>query len=438
MITKQDLVEILNRQQRGEGQKKIAKCMGLTRKTVKKYFRMSPEQVKEFQERKEHDRAHKDCFLDAYKDKVEDAFWRAEGNCVNVQEILEEEEHLSCSLRTLQWYCKKKEFRKAWLDYLDEQAKHGQYIETPPGDEVQIDFGEKVVLLGGVPTRVHFFVGVLGYSRRMYAQFFTFENQEAWLTGLENLFFYMGCVPRKVICDNARSLVYQPRGRHDQAIYTEGFRAFCHYWDITPVACHAYTPQEKGKVENGVRYLKISFLKDFRVFYSIEDMQEKFQIWELGKASIRDFPNKFGPKFKPIDRFNIEFKLMRPVSQARIAEYRQEKRKVSASSCISVDNQLYRIPGDLGNSTVDVLIGKEKLIVFHEGKTVTTLNKTADALRPMLRPEEKTGGEKTPTAATAAAATAATETGTATATSPKSLPPSVLDRPISDYKEVAK
>lgn len=65
---------------------------------------------------------------------------------------------------------------------------------------------------------------------------------------------------------------------------------------------------------------------------------------------------------------------MRPVSQARIAEYRQEKRKVSASSCISVDNQLYRIPGDLGNSTVDVLIGKEKLIVFHEGKTVTTLN----------------------------------------------------------------
>ena len=39
-------------------------------------------------------------------------------------------------------------------------------IETT-GDHLQIDFGEQDVMIGGSNVRIHFFVSVLGYSRRI-------------------------------------------------------------------------------------------------------------------------------------------------------------------------------------------------------------------------------------------------------------------------------
>lgn len=40
--------------------------------------------------------------------------------------------------------------------------------ETDPGRQMQIDFGEKRVLIGGVWVKVHLLVAVLGYSRRIF------------------------------------------------------------------------------------------------------------------------------------------------------------------------------------------------------------------------------------------------------------------------------
>lgn len=41
-------------------------------------------------------------------------------------------------------------------------------FETPPGRQLQIDFGERWVVIGDARVRVYLFVATLGYSRRVY------------------------------------------------------------------------------------------------------------------------------------------------------------------------------------------------------------------------------------------------------------------------------
>ena len=55
-------------------------------------------------------------------------------------------------------------------------------FETPPGRQLQIDFGQRRIAVEGEdPGRVFLFVATLGYLRRVYARAFRHERQSAWL-----------------------------------------------------------------------------------------------------------------------------------------------------------------------------------------------------------------------------------------------------------------
>lgn len=386
MLSPEQVGEILSRHKRGEGKRKIARSMGISSKTVVRYLRMDPEQSRQAMCKQSLNRS---SILDAHKDYITEKFWEVEGNCQNLCEELLREKNLQVNLRTLQWYCKHKlpvrrEFRLAHSS----KAQHPHRIETAPGEEVQIDFGEKDVLVDGKPQRIHFFTATLGYSRRIYSAFFPVENQEAWFTGLEQAFRYFGGIPRTVVCDNAKALVYKPREGKEQPIYNRNFRALCRYWGTVPVACRPVKPQHKGKVERTVEYIQNSFLKDFRMFRSIQDIQEKFELWERTQACKREMEtaDAIPIRFTPASRFRTEFPELIPFTKPPIATYRLEKRKVSASGVISVDNRLYKITEDLRNLTVDVQIGRSQIVVCFEGKTLQKLDKAADCCKPITRP----------------------------------------------------
>lgn len=78
-------------------------------------------------------------------------------------------------------------------------------FETPPGKQLQIDFGERLVEIGGSKVRAYLFVATLGYSRRHHVRALRNERQESWLDGLESAFMKFGGVPEEVLFDNARA-----------------------------------------------------------------------------------------------------------------------------------------------------------------------------------------------------------------------------------------
>lgn len=65
-------------------------------------------------------------------------------------------------------------------------------FETPQGKQMQIDFGQKRVLIGVVVVAVHLMVAVLSCSRRIS---FLAERGDDWREGIADAFRHFGGVP---------------------------------------------------------------------------------------------------------------------------------------------------------------------------------------------------------------------------------------------------
>jgi transposase len=77
---------------------------------------------------------------------------------------------------------------------LEAEARATVRFGTPPGKQLQIDFGERRVPIGGESVKVYLFVATLGYSRRVYVRAFRNERQDSWFSGLEGAFRHFGGV----------------------------------------------------------------------------------------------------------------------------------------------------------------------------------------------------------------------------------------------------
>jgi transposase len=80
-------------------------------------------------------------------------------------------------------------------------------FETPPGRQLQIDFGQRRIAIDGEQGKVFLFVATLGYSRRISAAPFRHERQSSWLEGIEGAFRHFGGLPGELLLDNASALV---------------------------------------------------------------------------------------------------------------------------------------------------------------------------------------------------------------------------------------
>ena len=127
--------------------------------------------------------------LDGLEDWLRERFLRHRGNADVVRQDLAAEKGIAVSLRTLQRAVQP--YRQA----LKAEALATVRFETPPGRQLQIDFGERLVEIGGIKIRVFVFVATLGHSRRCHVRAFRHERQESWFSGLESAFTPFGGVP---------------------------------------------------------------------------------------------------------------------------------------------------------------------------------------------------------------------------------------------------
>ena len=193
MKTPDDVSEMLRLNACGWGAKRIAQHMGCSHHTVKAY--VAADGVKPF---KKPGRPQK---LDGLEDWLRERFIRHRGNADVVRQDLLAEKGVTVSSRTLQRAVQP--YRQA----LKAEALATTRFETPPGRQLQIDFGERLVEIGGVNVKAFVFVATLGYSRRVHVRAFRHEKQESWFTGLESAFTTFGGVTADVLMDNPRALV---------------------------------------------------------------------------------------------------------------------------------------------------------------------------------------------------------------------------------------
>lgn len=300
--------------------------------------------------------------LAGLEDWVAERFRRHAGNADVVRQELLAEKGIKRSLRTI-------EREVAPLRrQLEAEARATIRFETPPGRQLQIDFGERRVQIGGESVKVYLFVATLGYSRRVYVRAFRNERQESWFAGLEGAFRHFGGVTEEVLFDNDRGLVV----RHDRATreveFNDRLHAFAKHWRFRPRACAPYRARTKGKDERGVGYVKKNAIAG-RTFESWSALEAHLAAWTRDIADER-MHGTTGEV--PIERFRrAEASALRSIAGIPpFAVSRELVRKVQADCAIEVDGNAYSVPWRLIGETVRVIVAGGELRVSHAGQEV--------------------------------------------------------------------
>jgi transposase len=173
-------------------------------------------------------------------------------------------------------------------------------FETPPGQQAQVDFGQRRVWIGEQYVAAHLFVFTLGYSRRRYATAFPHQRLDAVRAGHEQAFEHFGGVPLQIVLDNAKPVVLE-RTR-DGTVWHPVSADFAAYDGFTPWAHWPYRPQPKGKVESNIGYVKRNALAGKR-FGSWTHLNAWLVEWATTVAAVRGHGTTHEP---PIARFAAE------------------------------------------------------------------------------------------------------------------------------------
>ena len=159
-------------------------------------------------------------------------------------------------------------------------------FETPPGHQAQVDWGSLSVWLGEQPQRCHFFVMVLGYSRRIFARAYPHERLAALLDGHEAAFAHFGGRPREILYDNPRTIVLRKDEDDNVLEWNRSFKDRMDFYGLDIRLCRYYRAQTKGKIESGIKYVKRNALAGRR-FRDLDDLNAWLLHWCVEIADQR-------------------------------------------------------------------------------------------------------------------------------------------------------
>ena len=126
-------------------------------------------------------------------------------------------------------------------------------LEWRPG-VMQVDFGEAVVVLAGVKTKVHCLVASFPYSNKRYVVALPGENAQCVCEGLVEIFEHIGLVPMVLVMDNATGAAHHRAW--DKITIVGLFQLFLEHYRIEARFCNPRSGWEKGSVENAVGFLR--------------------------------------------------------------------------------------------------------------------------------------------------------------------------------------
>jgi transposase len=349
MVDPETIRQIRDFSSLGWGTKRIASEMGLARNTVRRYLTLAPEsaviQV----------RPGGRCLDASHLSEAERLLLNdAEGNAVVVHRLLSAVTTPGC-LRTVQRAVApaRSALRRAQVATVR--------FETDPGHQMQIDFGQKRVNIGGRKVKVFVFVAVLGYSRRIYVRAGLSERQDDWHEGIAGAFAHFGGVPRTLLIDNPKAMVLRHDTESREVVLHPSFKAFCKDWDVSAQACAPYRARTKGKTESGVKYVKRNALAGLS-FTTFEALENHLAAWmQLADARLHGTTGE-----APTERFEADERQALRALPVRPSPVRQRRlrRKVANDALVDIDTIRYSVPHRFVGTHVDVVVGDTEVCIY--------------------------------------------------------------------------
>jgi transposase len=330
---------------KGESIRGIARELGLSRNTVRKYLR-SPEIPKA---RPPAKRVSK---LEPYKEYIERRLSHGVDNCVVLLREIREHGYTG-------GYTILKDFVQPGRRRCVAQAT--MRFETEPGEQAQVDFGRyRYRTPEGHERWTWAFVMILGWSRALYVEFVERADTVTFVRCHIHAFEHFGGVPQRCLYDNTKLVVLR-RDREGHPVWNERFIDFsaCVGFDVK--LCRPYRARTKGKIERGVGYVKHNFWPSAQ-FVDIEDLNRQGMHWAASVADVRVHGTTHE---RPLDRLVIERGRLAAVpGRSRLTVFLREERKVGRDGFVRYAGAWYGVPWTWAGRIVQLDVGSDTVAIF--------------------------------------------------------------------------
>jgi len=240
-------------------------------------------------------------------------------------------------------------------------------LHFEPGECAQVDWGSfGTIAVGNTRRRLSFFVMVLGHSRMLYVEFTLAQTLEHFLACHQHAFEFFGGCPKRVMVDNLKSAVLShPRGQ--PVVYHPRYLDFARHYGFEIRACNVRAAHEKGRVENGVRYVKINFLQGLEL-PDFAALNPGARLWMDTVANVRMHGET---RQQPVDLFQNEKPALGllPAAPYDVGVYRS----VTATSRFRVhfDANRYSVPSTYASRSLRLRVYPDRLVIYHEDNLIT-------------------------------------------------------------------
>ncbi len=216
-------------------------------------------------------------------------------------------------------------------------------LEFDPGADAQCDWGEAHVVMAGTPVTFQVFCMKLSYSGKPFVMAFPTQRQECFFEGHRQAFEWYGGVPARISYDNLTTAVrkvFRGRKRDEQNAFV-ALRS--HYLFESHFSTPAH-PQEQGRVESLVGYMRRNYLVPVPEVSSFEDLNRMLLVHlheddgrtVSGKEeTIGEYWQAEKPGLLPLPRFPFRCCVSRPVAANHL-------------SLVTFDGHRYSVPVEYG------------------------------------------------------------------------------------------
>jgi transposase len=238
-------------------------------------------------------------------------------------------------------------------------------IEHRPGDEVQFDFGQYPVRVGGSVQTIHFAGSVFPYSTRRMLFAYPAERQECLFDAIERTYQKAGGISQRSTLDNTKLAVARVLQGHRRE-ETEAYMRFRVLLGLTPRFTSVAAGWEKGHVEGTVGWAKRQVFLDLEV----ENWEELQKV--LDDACDEDAgTRRHGPDNKLVQElFEEERQFLRPLPYVGRRSYRRVRAQVSPGGLVYVDGTRYSVPIRLRGRHVRIQLYWDELVMTHDHEEV--------------------------------------------------------------------
>jgi len=342
----------------------IATQLQLDQKTVRHWLRHDYHQAP---------RPNRTSRLDPYKPRIK--AW-LEAHDLSAQQILQRlrEEGLQIGYTVVREYVRRVRPKpvKAFLS-----------LHFCPGECLQVDWGSwGFIPIGSTRRRLSFFVAVLCYSRMLYVEFTLGQSQEHFLSCHENAFRFFGGVPESVMVDNCKTAVLShPLGQPAQ--FNPRYLDFASHHDFKIRACGVRRANEKGRVENAVKFVQGNFLRGLEL-PPWAALNPATRHWLETIANVRLHGHTHQT---PLALFESEKPKLKPLSALPYDVATVRSLPVNSRFRVIFETNRYSVPAHLAGATLVVKTYPERLLFCYQDQCVAEHPRSYDRHQDFEHPD---------------------------------------------------